>query len=264
MDAKGPAALILFVALVIAVGTVPAFADWDVGDPCVYSQLPDSHGWDVYSEWRYGAADDWTATETLKVTDIHFWGSWKNDAVGDMGNLLIQIYDNDTSGNFPKPGNQLWEHVVLEGDYTSRLYTTGTQGWYDPRQTDDWDSHNHQKMFQYNMTFDPEDDAFQQEAGQTYWLEISSNYEGCQWGWKTSVDNDNGSTAVFWDKYGYHGGHEGWYWQQLYEPARWAHEECIPPREPEPMGMSFVITPEPTTLLLFAMGAAAVLRRRSR
>jgi hypothetical protein len=240
-------------------------ADWTPGDPALFYQLPNTTGWDVYSEWQYGAADDWTATETQRIKDIHFWGSWKNDYAGSTGDILIQIFDNDTSGSFPKPGNQLWSYVAHEGTYiTQKFDNVGDQGWYDPRQQDDWDSHNHQDMYQYNINLSSED-YFTQTEGQTYWLQISTNYEGCLWGWKTTTQ-PTGADAVFWDKYGYWGGHEGWYWQKLMEPLRWCQEECYPPREPLPLGLAFVITPvpEPATLLLLAAGAAAMLRRRKR
>jgi hypothetical protein len=254
---------IVILAAVIFTPCGGVLADWDVGDPCLYSQLPDTAGWDVYSEWQYGAADDWTATSTALITDIHFWGSWKYDVVGDMGNLLIQIFDNDTSNpSFPKPGNQLWEYVAAEGTYTTKKFDNiGWQGWYDPRGPyDEWgEAHNHQDMYQYNIILNnlPEEERFEQVEGQTYWLQISSNYEGCLWGWKTTTQ-PSGATAVFWDKWGYW----GWNWQQLYEPLKWCQEECYPPREPLPLGMAFVITPEPATLLLLAAGAAVVLRKR--
>jgi len=233
-----------------------SFADWDVGDPALYYQLPDPTGWDVYSEWRYGVANDWTADIDTSITDIHFWGSWENDVVGDMGDLLIQVFDNDTSSSFAKPGNQLWEGVFSntdsdpDNDYTSRLYTTGDQGWYDPRGQDSWERHDHDNMYQYNIS--TIDNPFEQEAGKTYWLMISTNYEGCNWGWKTSTDVE-GSTSVFWDKYGWC----GWEWQQLKQPYGWCN-----PRTP--LDVAFVLTPEPATLLLLAAGSLAVLRKRKK
>ena len=59
-----------------------ALADWDVGDPALYYQLPDSTGWDVYSEWGtgplasegYGAADDWTADDNRTYHRYSFLG----------------------------------------------------------------------------------------------------------------------------------------------------------------------------------------------
>jgi hypothetical protein len=232
-----------------------ALADWDVGDAALYYQLPDPTGWDVYSEWRNGVANDWVADIDAPITDIHFWGSWKGDVVGDMGDLLLQIFDNDTSGTFAKPGDQLWEGVFSnddlgqDNDYTTRLYDTGLQGFYDPRYTDHWYPNNHYNMYQYNIN--TIDNPFIQEAGQTYWLQISTNYEGCDWGWKTSLDV-TGNTSVFWDTYWWCGG----YYQQLLQPNGYCN-----PRTP--LDVAFVLTtPEPATLFLMAIGAAAVLRKR--
>jgi hypothetical protein len=250
--------VIIITAMLVTGGAT--LADWDTGDPCVYSQLPDTTGWDVYSEWQYGVADDWTAATSQNISDIHFWGSWKDDWPGSTGDIRIQIFSNNTSGSFPKPGTQLWDYVapkVGEWKYTVRKFDNiGQQGWYDPRQTDEWDNPNHQDMYQYNIQL-PSADIFQQIAGETYWLQVSSNYDGCLWGWKSSVENDNGAPAVFWDTYGHH----GWYWQQLKEPQGWCD---LHNKTPVPLGMAFVLTPEPATLLLLAAGAAAVLRKRKK
>jgi hypothetical protein len=230
-----------------------ASADWDPGNPALYYQLPDPCGWDVFSEWQYGVANDWTATQTAPITDIHFWGSWKGDRVGTTGDILMRIRSNKTQGvSFAQPGSILWESVIHETEYTSRLYTTGDQGWYDPRQSDEWYLHNHDQMYQYNINFI--DNPFVQQEGQTYWLEISMDFYGCEWGWKTSLDL-NGNPSVFWDTYGHH----GWYWQQLKEPSGWCY-----PRIPNPMDVAFVLTiPEPATAFMLIAGAAILLRKRS-
>ena len=277
MRVKSSATLVALIALVCAVGIVPAFADWNVGDPALHYQLPSYTGWDVYSEWGtgplasegYGAADDWTATSNAPITDIHFWGSWKDDHVGTTGKILLQIFSNDTvsggPGNFPKPDELLWSSVIEEGQYQGKLvYTSPTkdQGWYDPRQTDEWDPNEHKKMYQYNI---PDIvDPFIQEAGQTYWLEISMDFQGCEWGWKTT-DSVSNNSAVFWDSSNVWGPHCYWWrypeiewkWTQLKTPQGWCD-----PRVPQ--DLAFVITPEPATLFLLAIGAAAVLRKRKR
>ena len=229
-----------------------ASADWNPGEPNLYHQLPNPNGWDVFSEWRYGVANDWTATQTAPITDIHFWGSWKDDRVGTTGDILMRIRSNKTQGvSFAQPGDILWESVITETEYTSRLYTTGNQGWYDPRQTDYWDLHNHDEMYQYNISLI--DDPFVQQEGETYWLEISMDFYGCEWGWKTSLDL-NGNPSVFWDTYGHH----GWYWQQLKEPSGWCY-----PNTPQPLDVAFVLTvPEPATVFMLIAGAAILLRRK--
>lgn len=241
----------VFLAAILFLSTF-ASADWDPGDPALYYQLPDATGWDVYAEWTYGVADDWTADVTSPITDLHFWGSWKDDIVGTTGDILIRIRSNKTDGvPFARPGDILWEHVFTEDDYTSRLYTTGNQGWYDPRWTDHWYPNNHQKMFQYNIPFI--DTPFTQEAGETYWLEISMDYYGCQWGWKTAIEQE-GNPATFWDTYGCWGGQ----WQQLKEPSGWCW-----PNLPQPLDVAFVLTvPEPATVVLLVSGIALLLRRK--
>jgi hypothetical protein len=100
------------VATAVLMPIAVTLADWEVGDPALYYQTPDLTGWSVYSEWGtgpaanegYGAADDWTATVTAPITDISFWGGWENDWVGQTGNILVQIFSNDTSNpSFPRP-----------------------------------------------------------------------------------------------------------------------------------------------------------------
>ena len=265
-------AVVIVVMLVIGGAT---FADWKVGDPALYYQLPTySGGWDVYSEWGtgplanegYGAADDWTATTTAHIKDIHFWGSWKNDVVGVTGKILIQIFSNDTSDPaFPRPDELLWSNVINEGQYTKQIVYTGAtknQSWYDPRQTDEWILNEHKKIYQYNIPNIA--NSFLQQAGHTYWLEISMDFQGCDWGWKTTP-SVSGNSAVFWDSYETWGPHCYWWrhpeiewkWTQLKTPLHYCD-----PRVPQ--DLAFVITPEPATLFLLAIGAAAALRKRSR
>jgi hypothetical protein len=276
--------------LLIAVGTIPAFADplWEPGDYADHYQLPDFSGWDVYSEWGdgpyyhhpvpdsdgYGAANDWTASVTAPVKDIHFWGSWKNDVVGTTGQILLQIYSNDTEHyGFDQPGDLLWYRVVTTDQYMKSAYHPelwDTQGWYDPRYSDSnpymqYHYPDHNGVYQYSI---PDiNDPFVQQAGETYWLMISMNFEGCLWGWKTSESVEN-SQSLFWDAY-YNYGASGSYPQCWHHPEidwRWVQLKeggwCGAPKPP--LDLAFVIVPEPATMLLLAAGAVAVLRRRRR
>lgn len=291
MSARSPTALMVLAALVIVGGTIPVFADWEPGQPALHYQLPDFSGWDVFSEWGdgpyyhycqpplpdgegYGAANDWTATVTTAVTDIHFWGSWKGDHVGTTGNILIQIYDNDsTHYGFDQPGDKLWEHVFTTGEYTWQSYHDELwqpQGWYDPRYSDSnpyYQYHypDHNGVYQYNIPDIDMEDAFIQQAGETYWLMISMNFEGCEWGWKTS-ETVEGNGSLFWDSY-YAYGDEGsypWWWHHPELRWRWVELKeggwCGQPKQS--LDLAFVITPEPATALLLGIGAAVALRRR--
>ncbi|MCJ7729686.1 MAG: PEP-CTERM sorting domain-containing protein [Sedimentisphaerales bacterium] len=272
----------LSVAISILAALLPytALADWKVGDKASYYQLPSYTGWDVYSEWGtgpladegYGAADDWTATTNEAVTGIHFWGSWKEDRAGETGKILLQIFSNDTisggPGSFPRPDELLWSRVIEENQYQKDIvYTSPTkdQGWYDPRDEGDWDRNEHKEMWQYNIPdIDSITTPFVQEAGQTYWLEISMDFMGCEWGWKTT-DSVSGNPGVFWDSFNTWDPHCTWWrhpeiewkWTQLETPHGW-HDPRVP------QDLAFVIVPEPATLFLLAIGAAAMLRRRKR
>ena len=283
VDRRG-VGVILFTVLLASV----ASADWEPGDPALFYQLPDFTGWDVYSEWGdgpyyhhpvpdgdgYGAANDWTAATTAPITDIHFWGSWKDDIVGTTGNILVQIYSNDdTHYTFDQPGDLLWERVIDTGEYTGRPYHEDDwdwQGWYDPRYNDNQQQYqyeypDHMGIYQYNIPFI--EDPFIQQVGETYWLMISMNFEGCQWGWKTS-ETVEGNGSLFWDTYyNWNSSYPSWWcyptqdwrWVQLVEGG-WCY-----PNPAQPLDLAFVLTtPEPGTLLLLATGAAFVLRRRKR
>ena len=88
---------------------------------------------------------------------------------------------------------------------------------------------NHDIMYQYcipNIA-----NPFIQEAGQTYWLMIKMNINGCYWGWN-SAQSVNGSSAVFWDN----------------NTSEWA--QLMTPVTQTPLDLAFVLAPEPTTLML--------------
>ena len=264
-------AIVVVAAMLISAEA--ALGDWDSDQPSLFNQLPDLSGWDVSSVWGtgplanegYGAANDWTATTAAAVTGIHFWGSWKSDYVGQTNQILIQIFSNDTSDPaLPRPDELLWKRVIDHGEYTGRIYHSGSNdlGSYDPRGINTWRDNNHDKMYQYSIPFIT--DPFIQEAGQTYWLSISMDVDGGEWGWNTSLDVE-GNSSVFWDSDNVWGPHSNWWrqseiewkWTQLKTPNGWND-----PRTP--LDLAFVITPEPATLFLLAFGAAAVLRKHSR
>ena len=52
-----------------------------------FPQLPDPNGWDVKADGGLCLADDWQCDGTGPVRDIHFWGSWKGDVVGEFVDL---------------------------------------------------------------------------------------------------------------------------------------------------------------------------------
>jgi len=97
----------------------------------------------------------------------------------------------------------------------------------------------------YNLVDFPH--PFEQVKDTIYWLDISVDLVGeaelGQLGWKTSQDHFN-DDAVYWDMINQD-------WAELRDPI-----------SDESLDMAFVITPEPTTLALLALGGLAVLRKR--
>ncbi len=79
-----------------------------------WAQLPDPKGWDVQATLPKILADDWLCTESGKVDEIHFWGSWREDFVGQITNIHVSIHSDipDPDGDGPlysMPGDLLWE-----------------------------------------------------------------------------------------------------------------------------------------------------------
>jgi len=220
-----------------------AVADWDPGDPYKmhYPQLPDPTGWDVNGTYPKVLADDWMCTETGPVSDVHFWGSWRSDLVGQISRIHLSIHANVPDPGFSHPGELLWQHDFFPGEWTERIYGTGAQGWYNPN-TGEFVHPDHTTFFQYNIEDIP--DPFVQEQDQIYWLDISVVVEdplNTMWGWKTSLDHWE-DDAVWSDI--------GGDWTPLVDPLTGAS-----------LDMAFVITPEPASFGLLLLGAW-MLRRR--
>ena len=236
---------------------VPAFADWDLGDghKMHFPQLPNPDGWDV-EFFRVPIADDWMCSQSGPVTDIHFWTSWAQDDIGLIGSLTVSIYKDVPNPNpgsfdtFSHPGDLIVSRVYDATQFTVRPYGQGDQGFYDPDGS--WALHDHQLFQQINIV-DEVNPLFYQEEGTIYWLAISADWENINQspiGWKTSLDHFN-DAAVYWSDDGVSAG-----WRPLYDPA--LGEQGII----EPLDLAFVITPEPATMLLLALGSVALLKKK--
>jgi len=240
--------------LCVLLTTSFALADWDEGDAYKmhYPQLPDPMGLDVNFMSPKVLADDWLCTESGPVSDIHFWFSSRGDEQFVIDNIHASIHDDDRTGLYSKPGNLLWERDFSPAEFRVRMYGNGDQGWYDPN-TGEVIALDHMFIHQANIVKIP--DPFYQKADNIYWLDLSvkaTGPDGTQeaWlGWKTSLDHFEDS-AVWADA------DPGTIpqWQKLYNPGGVA----------DSLDLAFVITPEPTTILLLVGGMAAGLLRRRR
>ncbi len=184
-----------------------------------FPQLPDEIGWDVNATWPKTLADDWECSETGWVTDIHFWGSWKDDMVlTPMPWFILSIHDNipaSVDTPWSRPGQELWH---WEGEVMGTPFDPPTyEGWYDPN-TGEWLCNDHMSYWRYDFFVNqaqPPADSFFQYEGQIYWLNVSAlNIEPpFQWGWKNSRDH-------FMDDAVYTDFAPDGPWFEMYEPPR--------------------------------------------
>ncbi len=266
------ASLALAVTICLAAGS--ALADWDPGDPAKWSQLPDltTNGMDIntthgireeepglWFHYEPTVADDFLCTSPVPITDVHIWGSFRNDEPreGEPSWVTIRlgIYEDiPAQGGEPsQPGDELWSMVFdgLTGNPSVRMYADNLQeGWMtaEPYESE-YDPNGDTICWQYNFQIDPED-AFVQlgtpDNPIVYWLGVAG---GSPWdypehqpyfGWKTSEQqwNDNAVCAIG-------------------RPAMAPLHDCMPIWHPvtgERVDMAFVITPEPSTLALTVIG----------
>jgi hypothetical protein len=229
--------------------------DWEPDNPRdKWIQMPDPYGWDVKVTSPKILADDFLCTDPLPITDIHFWGSWEGDVVGQITSIHLSIHD-DLPGAYPSQPKDppIWEKDVDESEFTIRQWwEEGDQGWYDPN-TGYYHQYDHTKIYQVNILMD-RSQWFWQEGTETdpivYWLDIQVTVAdpiNTDFGWKTSLEHwrddavwkDEGSTV----------------WQKLVDPIT-----------QETLDMAFVITtiPEPSVFVLAGVGLLALLRLRKR
>ena len=263
--------ILMFATIVMLAGH--AVADWDpvwnsdgtkiINHKMHYPQLPDPNGWDVNATWNKVLADDWKCSETGYVTDIHFWGSWEGEMITGEIPVPVPITAQlsihldvpavvDDDGNVlehSRPGDLKWLRTFT---INPRGPFPGDQGWYDPNDGT-FNAFDHNWYWQYNVDI-PESDAFWQDVGNTYWLDISViTTADRRWGWKTSLDHWNDDAVVgHLDATGEPIGD----WEELYDPS------ILPPNIPVSLDMAFVITPEPATLAVLAIGGLIMLRSR--
>ena len=219
---------IFIMMLLIATSSI-TLADWDPedGHKMHYPQLPDPNGWDIYSTaglaqypW-VSIADDWQCSETGYIKDIHFWGSWFGDIVGEIDHFVIGIAANippeqNPNGAWSCPGETFIEWGIY--DWIERGPYEGNQGWYWSYDEDNpWYPNDHHLYWQYNVFLD-EEDWFWQEEGVIYWLFISAIVEENPreqplWGWKSTTEDLHFMDDAVWGYWG------ELYWLPLYYPT---------------------------------------------
>jgi hypothetical protein len=221
--------------------------DWNAGDPhkMHWPQLPDltPTGMDIHIGRRPSGipcslADDFLCTATGAITDIHIWGSFKDDILpkAGLGSLTFKVtIHSNTSDNKPDfVSAPLWSRTFSPGQYTFNEVYQGPEDWYDLTASGaHYQPANHQRAYQYNFCI--EQGQFVQQQGRIYWLsveDVSAGTEDYTFGWKTTtLDRRWGSDAFFWPQL-----HAGGWWYLKYPQG---HEYSG-----ETLDLAFVITGE--------------------
>ncbi len=186
----------------------------------------DNTGMDVdmfpFPVYEYnGLADDFLCNFTGPITDIHFWGSFRNDVIPDLPSQTFEIsfYADIPAGqvDYSMPGELLWRYVFEPGTYIVTQITDNNPEDYYVIPGAVWIDDNHLNCYQYDI-YIPGEIAFFQEEGIIYWLGIRDINAQPEYGfgWKTTPDyfnwNDNATYLCdppgFWCPLYYPVGHE--------------------------------------------------------
>jgi hypothetical protein len=137
------------------------------------------------------------------ITDVHIWGSWKNDYKGNIISIHLSIHEDipadPNQGSYSMPGSVLWERDFAPYEFNEVLYKELPyyEWWWDPW-TGQLTPYGDHTIWRYDIYIDPcgPGGAFRQAGSpdnpKVYWLDVyvKTAYEG-EFGWKTSYEHWN-------------------------------------------------------------------------
>jgi hypothetical protein len=159
-------------------------------------------------------ADNFMCTQDGPITEVHFWGAWRHNTVGEINSFTIRIFSDRPPSPpvipYNRPHTLLWQREVYQ-TAGQQLSLSQPGIWYDPS-TGEMQTGDYSKLFQYNVCFEPDDPGlFYQDSGTVYWLSVSANVADTfttRWGWQSTYQNWE-DHAVWLD---------GGLWDELWEP----------------------------------------------
>nr|QNO54133.1 hypothetical protein KOBOILMI_00001 [Methanosarcinales archaeon ANME-1 ERB7] len=177
-------------------------------------QLPDltPNGIDIKVDDMRILADDFECTAPSLLTDVHFWGSWKDDRKGKIENIRLSIHSDDPVGiggtdsdnKFSKPDKPFWKGDFGPDEFEESLYHTATdrgEWWWDPAKEELIEGGDKQ-VWRYDIEIDPDEAFFQRGTSKRptiYWLDIRVTTTDGEFGWKTRQWPDHFMDDAVWD-----------------------------------------------------------------
>jgi hypothetical protein len=221
-----------------------ALADYPPANTIKWLQQPDPNGFNVKSSNLF---DDFLCNQTGTITDVHIWGSYKNDA-GPDPNIYFQLslWSNNPGPPYSHPEGKLagW-YWFFPGQYTVQYWEQyPNEQFFDPAYPNPpYDADT--KVYLYNFQLPS---AFAQQQGNIYWLGVHAvtSDPAYTFGWKSALPPSQIDDAVWYDLSGVGA------WIPLTYPGT-----------TNSMDLAFIITgppaPIPAGVILFGTGLLGLL-----
>jgi len=158
-------------------------------------------------------ADDFKCTSYKKLTDVHLWGSWKNDRKGVIKRIHLSVHADDPAGpggsdpqnRFSQPDREvLWAKDFGPGQFTETLYYAVPEPgeWWWDLVSGELTKGGDKEVWQIDIYINSAE-AFQQKGSPDnpiiYWLDVQIDTEKGQFGWKTRQWPEHYMDDAVWD-----------------------------------------------------------------